>query len=176
MSSPQAPLRVLIPLDGSDFGLSVLPTATALLRLIPAAELHLLTVLNPRDAEGSFERPVIEAAPAVSGTSVFEAPSPATVENRGEALERLRTESADWLQDLAATHFAGIATTRHVLWERSPAVAIVAQADEIHASLILMPTHGRSGLSHLVTGSVTEAVIRTAGRPVLVVGPSRQSS
>jgi nucleotide-binding universal stress UspA family protein len=160
-------------MDGSEFGLSVVPTVSALLRLIPTAELHLLTVLDPREAAGSVKGPVLEAAPAVAGTSVFEAPPPVTVENRGEAVERLRTESAEWLQDLAATHFAGTAAAVHVVWARSPAAAIVAQAGELNASLILMPTHGRSGFSHLLTGSVTEAVIRTAGRPVLVVGPPR---
>ncbi len=173
MSSPEPRLCVLVPMDGSEFGLSVVPTVTALLRLIPTVELHLLTVLDPREAAGSVESPVLEAAPAVAGTSVFEAPSPVTVENRGEAVERLRTESADWLHGLAATHFAGTAATVHVAWARSPATAIVARANELNASLILMPTHGRSGLSRALTGSVTEAVIRTAGRPVLVVGPPR---
>ena len=46
---------------------------------------------------------------------------------------------------------------------------IVHQAKEDEASLIVMGSHGRSGLSHLLVGSVAEAVVRHAPCPVLVV-------
>ena len=40
------------------------------------------------------------------------------------------------------------------------------------ADLIVMATHGRTGLSHAISGSVTEEVIRTASCPVLVLRDS----
>ncbi len=46
---------------------------------------------------------------------------------------------------------------------------IVMHAKEWHADLILMGTHGRRGLSHLLMGSDAEAVIRTSSVPVLTV-------
>lgn len=46
---------------------------------------------------------------------------------------------------------------------------IVMHAKECHADLILMGTHGRRGLSHLLMGSDAEAVIRTSPVPVLTV-------
>ena len=46
---------------------------------------------------------------------------------------------------------------------------IVTHAKECHADLILMGTHGRRGLSHLLMGSDAEAVIRTSPVPVLIV-------
>lgn len=46
---------------------------------------------------------------------------------------------------------------------------IVTHAKECHADLILMGTHGRRGLSHLLMGSDAEAVIRTSPVPVLTV-------
>ncbi len=44
-------------------------------------------------------------------------------------------------------------------------------AEEIGASVIVMATHGRKGLSHVLLGSVTERVLRQAPCPVLVVKP-----
>ena len=47
--------------------------------------------------------------------------------------------------------------------------AIVGYAKEVHADIIVVGTHGRSGVSRLLMGSVAERVVRTAGCPVLVV-------
>jgi nucleotide-binding universal stress UspA family protein len=48
---------------------------------------------------------------------------------------------------------------------------IVAQAESLHADLLVLGTHGRSGFQHLFLGSVTEKVIRKATCPTLVVPP-----
>lgn len=49
------------------------------------------------------------------------------------------------------------------------APAILKQAEESRADAIVMGTHGRKGLSHLLLGSVAEKVIREADIPVLTV-------
>jgi nucleotide-binding universal stress UspA family protein len=49
----------------------------------------------------------------------------------------------------------------------SPAKQIVEAAEHAGAHLIVMATHGRTGLSHLVMGSVAERVVRTSPIPVL---------
>ena len=46
---------------------------------------------------------------------------------------------------------------------------INAVTESLHADLIVMGTHGRSGLSRLVMGSVVERVVRTSSRPVLTI-------
>ena len=46
---------------------------------------------------------------------------------------------------------------------------IVAEANETGADLIVLGTHGRHGLSHLVLGSVAEGVVRKTNKPVLMV-------
>lgn len=53
-----------------------------------------------------------------------------------------------------------------------PYQEIVNIANEEGVDLIVMGTHGRSGIAHFLIGSVTEKVIRTAPCPVLVVRPS----
>jgi nucleotide-binding universal stress UspA family protein len=50
-----------------------------------------------------------------------------------------------------------------------PADEIVKLADDRIVDLIVMGTHGRSGLSHLLMGSVAEHVVRRASCPVLTV-------
>ncbi len=53
--------------------------------------------------------------------------------------------------------------------EGDPATEILRVAREIHADLIVLGTHGRTGLARLLMGSVAEQVVRKAACPVLTV-------
>jgi len=53
-----------------------------------------------------------------------------------------------------------------------PAIEIVAYAKDTRTDLIIIGTHGRTGVSRFLMGSVAEHVVRTAPCPVLVVRPS----
>jgi nucleotide-binding universal stress UspA family protein len=57
----------------------------------------------------------------------------------------------------------------HRLGEGSAVAEIVRVAEEIQAGLIVMGTHGRTGLRHLLMGSVAEQTLRRAPCPVLTV-------
>jgi nucleotide-binding universal stress UspA family protein len=50
-----------------------------------------------------------------------------------------------------------------------PAASILAEAEKAGSDLIVMSTHGRTGLAHLLMGSVTEEVVRNAVCPVFSV-------
>jgi nucleotide-binding universal stress UspA family protein len=50
-------------------------------------------------------------------------------------------------------------------------LAIAAAAKQVKADLIIMATHGRTGVTHLLMGSVAERVVRSAPCPVLIVRP-----
>jgi universal stress protein A len=54
-----------------------------------------------------------------------------------------------------------------------PGLEVLQAAKRLGASLIVMATHGRKGLSHLLLGSVAERVIREAPCPVLTVKPAK---
>ena len=54
-----------------------------------------------------------------------------------------------------------------------PESSICEAVTELNADLVIMASHGRTGLAHLVLGSVAEEVVRVASCPVLVVKPSR---
>ena len=59
----------------------------------------------------------------------------------------------------------------HAVVEGSPKVEIVRYARTQAIDLIVLATHGRSGLAHVLIGSVAESVVRTAPCPVLTVRP-----
>jgi universal stress protein A len=55
--------------------------------------------------------------------------------------------------------------------EGSPKVEIIRYARKLDIDLIVLATHGRTGLPHIIMGSVAESVVRTAPCPVLTVRP-----
>lgn len=69
-------------------------------------------------------------------------------------------------EKLSAAKYATV-TTEVMLGD--PATTIANYAQEIHAELIVLPSHGRTGLTRLLIGSVAERVVRLAHCPVLVL-------
>jgi len=59
----------------------------------------------------------------------------------------------------------------HAVVEGSPKVEIIAYARKHDIDLIVLSTHGRTGLTHVIMGSVAESVVRTAPCPVLTMRP-----
>lgn len=55
-----------------------------------------------------------------------------------------------------------------------PHIWIVKKAQQEGVDMIVMSTHGRTGLLHMLTGSVTEKVVRRASCPVLSVHPTKE--
>ena len=67
-------------------------------------------------------------------------------------------------------HFPGLAVTGLVR-AGYPAEEILAAAEEEHADMIVMGTHGRTGFDRMLFGSVAEKVVMAAACPVLTVKP-----
>ena len=84
-------------------------------------------------------------------------PTPEQIEPEWEAfLSGLPLEKVDWEKSSI---------------EGKPATAIVRQAEHVKADVIVMGAHGRSGLPHILLGSVAEKVVRAASCPVLTIRP-----
>jgi nucleotide-binding universal stress UspA family protein len=75
-------------------------------------------------------------------------------------------------RSLERIQFAGGGPSLRVLRMGNPFVEIVKYAGEAEIDLIVIGTHGRSGLMHLLLGSVAERVVRKAQCPVLSVRPA----
>ena len=81
------------------------------------------------------------------------------------------------LEKLAAAHLEGHSIVYKVeTLSGEPSDGILKQAEEMDADLIVLATHGRTGVSHLLIGSVAERVIRGSRRPVLVVRPKASAA
>lgn len=166
-------MKALVPLDGSDLALSVLPNVRRLAEMAPGLEVHLFTCLDPKAVHGRAESPPGEVTTTIPGSKMSSvlSPPPRVVESHGEALERVHKEALESLEIIAHRDLTGLGTVCEVEFASNPAEAISEKANALDAEVIVMATHGRSGLSHLLAGSVTEAVIRNSGRPVLVNCP-----
>jgi nucleotide-binding universal stress UspA family protein len=137
--------RALIPLDGSMVAESILP--------------FILEVAGPLDMEIALLRVLVPVPPmTVEGTQVV-------IEDAG----RLRAEAEEYLASIAAELRAkGVRVTTAVR-RGEPVAEILAGAREADADLIAMTTHGRSGLSRLLFGSVAAAVLSHAEVPVFLM-------
>ena len=74
------------------------------------------------------------------------------------------------LEQIARERLAGV---RHELVGKvgRPAYEIEKDAEDLDVDLIVMATHGRTGVTRLFLGSVAEHVVRESKRPVLTFGP-----
>jgi universal stress protein A len=142
--------RILVPTDFSEYSDAALDYARSLADTF-GASLHLLHV---------FEDPYVTAG-AFSGETYLALP--------GDLRE---TMTADAKKQLAARLPGTEASTRQATSEvlmGGAARTIVDYAAAEQIDLIVMGTHGRTGLLHLLIGSVAERVVRTAPCPVLTV-------
>jgi nucleotide-binding universal stress UspA family protein len=138
--------RVLVALDGSQ-------SAEAVLRF-------LLEIAGPLDMRVLLLR-VLEPMPP----RVLDVPGQIVVED----VAARRHDAEEYLAPIAsALRARGVDTAWSVRRGRA-ADEILAAARESGADLIAMATHGRTGLSRLVFGSVAEAVLRHAPIPVFMI-------
>lgn len=138
--------KVLVPLDGSLFAEQALSKAAIIARKLEAA-VHLVLV-HPRIPYAGFED-----VPWY------------TEDSAGER---------EYLASIAAgSSLSSLAVTSTVL-RGDPAPTICTEARESGSDLIVMASHGRTGLSRTWIGSVAHDVIRHSGVPVLLVRPSEQ--
>jgi universal stress protein A len=90
--------------------------------------------------------------------------------NEQPLLEWIRLSATEHLAKFEAeARQAGIAVHSSLCESGDPATTIVERATSGGYDLLVLGTHGRTGLSHLIMGSVAEKVVRRAPCPVLTV-------
>jgi nucleotide-binding universal stress UspA family protein len=138
--------RILAPTDFSEFGEAALRYATEFAARF-GAELHLLNVVQ---------------------SPLYLVPDPTLLVGTAAELGEQWGEAARKQLDKLALPVELPVVVR-VVREGLPVVEIVRYARENDVDLIVIGTHGRSGLAHVFLGSVAENVVRKAGCPVLTV-------
>lgn len=107
-----------------------------------------------------------------AGLTVLNVIEPFHVDWKMDTSERQRddhAEAARAMAALAATELCGLPKARTELRAGQPAEAVTDFARVLQADLLVIGTHGRTGLARALMGSVAEAVIRQAPCPVLVI-------
>jgi universal stress protein A len=84
----------------------------------------------------------------------------------------VQTATTELYASLSDNDLTMLQATPVVRLSSNPANAIIEYAKEIHVDIIVVGTHGRGPMSHLLMGSVAEHVVRHAPCPVLVVRPN----
>jgi nucleotide-binding universal stress UspA family protein len=141
--------RILVPTDLSEHSLAALEYAVSF-GLLYNARLFLLFVAD------------LPLVPPVRSHR----PDPET-ERRPATSEHLQA-----LRSLMDEHVPPALPCTPVVRAGVPAEEIRRFALEEHADLVVMATHGRTGLRHIVMGSVAEMVVRLSAVPVLTIKPS----
>ena len=146
--------RILLPTDFSGCASYAMPYAAAIARATKA-KIICVHVVEP-------------IVPTVGYTGLAE-PLPIA-----DVSEQLEDSAERELPKLAESEeYAGL-EIEEVIVHGDPAAEIVRVADERKVDLIVISSHGRTGLGRIIFGSTAEAVVRHAGCPVLVVKPPPQ--
>ena len=91
------------------------------------------------------------------------------VEDLAKEIGRFKGAAHEYLTHYVSEHIGGSSKVEMVVAENQTVPAILLAAKEKKADMIVMGTHGRSGINRLILGSVTEKVLHETDRPVLTV-------
>jgi nucleotide-binding universal stress UspA family protein len=146
--------KILVPLDGSKLAECVVEHVKAIATGCRVPTVVLLRVVQPNDVLPEF------------------LPDKAALDHYLEAEEKSKDEVKNYLSETAKMLKAKGTTVETHISEGLPADEILNYAEEKGVDLIIMSTHGRSGVSRWFFGSVADRVVRQSLIPVLTVTPS----
>jgi nucleotide-binding universal stress UspA family protein len=155
--------KILVPLDGSKLAECALPHAEELAKGCSTEEVMLISVTE--QVQGRTRAPEAQELYHSSDRPEFQGASPEITVIFGKK-ER---QAQRYLSRIAKKlETKGIKVRTEVLfWP--PAEAIASYAEDNGADIIVMSSHGHSGLSRWAHGSVADKVLRASRVPVLIV-------
>jgi nucleotide-binding universal stress UspA family protein len=145
---------IVVPLDGSELAEHALPTVIEIAKKLRLEVFLFRAYSNPY---GSF----------TGGAGLYAA-------NLDALMASVRDEARNYLEEkMAELGKQGVDEMSYLLQEGVAPDEIVSVGSHTPESLIVMCSHGRSGVKRWVLGSVTETVVRHSDSPVLVLRPAR---
>lgn len=139
--------KVLVPIDFSDYSINALKYAVDFTQHFEA-EMILISVIEPMIYPADF--------------SMGQVAIPATDQNLTERVE-------NELKDLAEKEIGDKVKTKRIIKSGKPFYEINETARDEDIDLIIIATHGHTGVEHLLFGSTAEKVVRKAPCPVLTL-------
>ena len=157
--------KILLPLDGSALAAAMLPIVGKMAMNINATVVLLCAMQEPK--EEAQRAGMVRITHAL--TDVLVGSSNPQVDPYTQQLEREQAAAQSVLDLAAATLRAQGINTETIVEFGDPAESILKVAKQHEVDLIAMGTHGRSGLSRLLLGSVAEYVMRHSTVAVLLL-------
>ncbi len=149
--------KIIVPLDGSKLAECVLPHVESIAKGCGATEISFVRVVEPARLPAGIEE---------GGSAMVEE----VMETIRKRLEDGGKEEANaYLDRIIRERRLGKATLRKEVLAGQPAETIAGYAEKTGADLIVIATHGLSGISRWTMGSVADKVLRAACVPVLMV-------
>lgn len=143
--------KILVPTDGSDHAIWTAAHARYLAQLFDAT-IHVITVIDVQSMIGMFDAGEIDE----------------------HFVDRLEDEGTRAIEAVEAA-IGEESSIRTEVIRGKPAEAILDYVDAHEIDLLVMGTHGRTGLTRYIAGSVTERVLRLANVPIFTVRTAEQS-
>ncbi|UCC60864.1 MAG: universal stress protein [Dehalococcoidia bacterium] len=148
-------MKMLVPLDGSKSSELVLPHVEALAKQRGVeAEVVLIRVLEPVSIDISY--------PEATNSMVWEP-------HIKQVTSQLRSEYKQYLTGIEQRLSSSALNVRSEILTGEPAMEIIEFVNKNPINLVVMATHGRSGISRWAYGSVADKVLRRASCPLLLV-------
>lgn len=143
--------RILVPIDFSEYSKNALKYAVPMAEQA-GATLYLIYVVEPTvyPADLGFGQVVM---PGVE--------------------DELREKGSDELKALIEKEIGGRVKASSAVRTGKPHQEILLEAEEKNIDLIVMATHGHTGVEHMLFGSTAERIVRNARCPVLTIRPVR---
>ena len=164
--------KILIPMDGSELAEAAIPYVKEISRRCQPLEVVLLQVVRlPQGRSASVYKHQDSEFPVLMPDSAADSEMARYPIYRDQEIESARAEVEAALIPVVQELRSDDISVRMAVAFGRPAQEIVAFAEREEIDLIAMSTHGRSGLSRWILGSVADKVLRGTHLPVLLVRP-----
>jgi len=152
--------RILVPIDYSENALLAKDFALAQAKVF-GAQVNLLHVVDNTTYESYLQKGFMGELPVY--LPIGQAPHGSPME---EKIEEFMNKAKAELDSYAGPHGAEVVTT---LRQGNVVQEVLNEAKEYGADMIIMCTHGWTGIKHLMMGSTTERIVRMSEIPVLTI-------
>lgn len=141
--------KILVPLDGSNEAECVIPHVETLAKTGPA-EIEIISIVQPVEI------------PSKGRIAISE-------DDLKNITDDIKAESHKYLDQIAARLQRSGIKVHPIILTGKPAESLIEYIENNDIDLVIMATHGRSGITRLFWGSIAEKVLRSVDVPVLLV-------
>ena len=143
--------KIMVPLDGSELAECVLPHVTFFLNQFQNCKATFVRVVNPVPVSFGLET------------------SPAFFEEAETSELAMKSSAEDYLKQIVEGFKDKAGETEIAVLMGRTAESLIDFSESQHVDLIIIATHGRSGISRWVMGSVADRILHSSHAPILMI-------